>query len=146
MILTHPDDRLRQLAVDVPADWEELADLVARMRQALERAGGIGLAAPQIGVGARVVIVDLTGRSAGKSEVFVNPIIDKARGETRMEEGCLSVPGKRVWVPRAKSIRVRATDLQGRPVSIKTSGLHAVCLQHEVDHLDGRLIVDHLPG
>jgi peptide deformylase len=140
-ILVAPDYRLRELSQPVPDHWLGLSDLIQDMTDTLRASGGIGLAAPQIGELWRVVVIDL---SQGESEplVLVNPMVSNCRGTTSMEEGCLSVPEQRARVPRYGSLSVVAGNAHGEMARINASGLLAICIQHEVDHLNGRLILD----
>ncbi len=142
-ILKEPDDRLRQVSNLVPGAAPFLADLVQDMKETLASSGGIGLAAPQIGEPWRVVVIDL---SLGKSPplVLINPVLSAGKGSVSIEEGCLSVEGRRVSVPRYNQVHVKALDEKGRRLSFLAKGLLSICVQHEVDHLNGRLIIDAL--
>ena len=113
------------------------------MLETMYAAPGIGLAATQVNVGKRIVVIDV---SEDKSQplCLINPEIMEQEGIEEMEEGCLSVPGIYENVRRAKWVRIRALDRDGRPFEIETDGLLAVCIQHEIDHLDGKLFVDYL--
>lgn len=144
-ILLEPDSRLRQQAEPVPAGWPGLPGLVKDLLQTLAASGGIGLASPQIGEPWRVVVVDL---SLGQRVplVLVNPRLIAASGQVAIEEGCLSVPERRIRVPRHASITVEAGDTRGRLRRFQAEGLLAICIQHEIDHLDGRLILDAVPA
>lgn len=140
-ILKEPDNRLRQISSPVPDAASFLPDLIQDMKDTLAASGGIGLAAPQIGELWRVVVIDL---SLGKSPpvVLVNPVLSAGKGSVSIEEGCLSVDGRRVSVPRHSQIHVKALDEKGRKLSFLAKGLLSICVQHEVDHLNGRLIID----
>ncbi len=145
-ILVVPDARLRQKARPVgPADAERLRELVPRMFATMYAAPGIGLAAPQIGLGLRLVVVDLQPEDRREPMVLVNPEIVAASAETATrEEGCLSLPGQFAEVTRPAVVKVRWQDETGARREVTAEGLMAACLQHEIDHLDGVLFVDHL--
>ena len=144
-ILQFPDPSLRRRAERVDVIDEGIQRLVHDMAQTLYRAPGIGLAAPQIGVAKRVILVDLSaGEREGELISLVNPEIVCQEGEIRMEEGCLSVPDLREDVRRCRRIVVRGEDSEGRAVEVEGEDLLAVALQHEIDHLDGILFLDHL--
>ena len=147
-ILLFPDPHLRAKARPVdPADADAGAgrDLAPRMLEAMYRAPGIGLAAPQVGVGLRLVVVDLQRDEQRSPMVLVNPEVVAASAEEAVrEEGCLSLPGHYADVSRPARVKVRYHDLSGARQEVEAEGLLAACLQHEVDHLDGVLFVDHL--
>lgn len=139
-ILTHPNPVLKQRALEIdPGADAELLELVARMARLMYDAPGIGLAAPQIGVQKRVIVFDLDDNLMA----LCNPTIVERSQETELdEEGCLSLPGIGVQVERATEVVCEALDLKGRPVRIEADDLFARLLQHEIDHLDGVLIID----
>jgi peptide deformylase len=145
-ILLVPDPRLRARARAVgPGDAAAVRELVPRMFAAMYRAPGIGLAAPQVGVGLRLAIVDLQRDEKPEPIVLVNPEIVAASKELALrEEGCLSLPGQYADVERPARVKVRFHDLEGARREVEADGLLAACLQHEIDHLDGVLFVDHL--
>ena len=142
-ILEYPDPRLRTRASPVAAVDAPLRDLIDDMFETMYAAKGIGLAATQVNVHKRVLVADI---SEGRTEprVFVNPEILAKDGSETSQEGCLSVPGYYDEVQRAAPIRVRAQGRDGKPFEEDLDGLLAVCVQHEIDHLDGRLFVDYL--
>jgi peptide deformylase len=142
-ILEFPDPRLRTRAVRVDSVDDELRSLIDDMFETMYAAPGIGLAATQVDVHRRLLVTDV---SADKSEpyVLINPEILEKDGVTVTEEGCLSVPGYYEEVKRAEHIRVRFLDRNGDEVEMEAEGLLAVCIQHEMDHLDGKLFVDYL--
>ena len=142
-ILHHPDPRLRTKASDVVEFDEDLGILVDDMFETMYDAPGIGLAATQINVHQRVIVVDVS-RDGSDPRHFVNPVIVSADGVEQMEEGCLSVPGIFELVERAELITVKARDRNGEAFELEAEGLLAVCIQHEIDHLDGKLFVDYL--
>lgn len=142
-VLHYPDPRLRHRARPVDRVDDEARRLIDDLFEAMYAAPGVGLAAVQVGVDRRVVVVDV---SEDKSEplALVNPEILGREGEEESEEGCLSVPGVYEMVRRAERIRFRALDRDGVPFEADAEGLLAVCVQHECDHLNGRLFVDYL--
>jgi peptide deformylase len=142
-ILEFPDPRLRKKAVPVDVVDDELRTLVDDMFETMYAAPGIGLAATQVDVHRRLLVADV---SSDKSDphVFINPEILEKDGVTVTEEGCLSVPGYYEEVKRADHIRVCYLDREGRECEGEFEGLLAVCVQHEIDHLDGKLFVDYL--
>jgi peptide deformylase len=142
-ILEYPDPRLRTRAVPVDAVDASLRELIDDMLETMYAANGIGLAATQVDVHRRLLVADI---SEGRNDprVFINPEILHRDGATSSQEGCLSVPGYYDEVERAKSVRVRALGRNGKPFEIELEGLLAICVQHEVDHLDGKLFVDYL--
>ncbi len=142
-ILHFPDPRLRSHARPVASVDESVRRLVDDMLETMYDAPGIGLAAPQVNVSSRVIVIDVS-EQRNEPRCFINPEIVETRGREEMEEGCLSVPGFYEPVQRAEWIRVRALGRDGRPFELQTDGLLAVCIQHEIDHLDGKLFVDYL--
>ena len=145
-ILCYPDKRLREPGKDVEVFDEELRTLIDDMAETMYAAPGVGLAAPQIGVSKRLFIIDVATEDDEPSDlrVFINPEIVAAEGETTFNEGCLSFPGAREDVDRAEHVTVRALDKDGKPFELEAEGLLAIAIQHENDHLDGRLMIDHL--
>ncbi len=142
-ILQFPDPRLRTRARPVEVFDEQLQTLVSDMFETMYEAPGIGLAATQVDVHKRLLVMDV---SEDKDEplVLINPEILLAEGVEEMDEGCLSVPGFYETVSRADKVRVRAQDEQGETFEIEAEGLKAVCIQHEMDHLEGKLFVDYI--
>jgi len=142
-ILEFPDPRLRKQAVPVVAVDDALRALIDDMFETMYDAPGIGLAATQVDVHQRLLVTDV---SSDKSEpyVLINPEIVEKDGVTVTDEGCLSVPGYYESVERAEHIRVQFLDRDGEMVEMEAEGLLAVCIQHEIDHLDGKLFVDYL--
>ena len=145
-ILFVPDPRLRAKAKPVGSgDASRVRDLSARMLATMYAAPGIGLAAPQVGEGLRLVVIDLQKDEARDPVVLVNPEVVAESPETATrEEGCLSLPGQYADVTRPARVKVRYFDLEGAKKEIEGDGLMAACLQHEIDHLDGVLFVDYL--
>ena len=143
-ILRYPDPRLQQVAAPVERVDDSIRALVGDMAQTMYEAPGIGLAATQIDVHLRVIVIDLSEKRDAL-QVFINPEIVNAGGDFAVhEEGCLSVPGIFENVERPGTITVRALNERGEAFSIEAEGLLAVCLQHEIDHLNGRVFVQHL--
>jgi peptide deformylase len=142
-ILEYPDPRLRKIAVPVTAFAADLRKLVEDMAETMYAAPGVGLAATQVDVHKRIVVMDVS-EARDELLVLINPEIVAAGGEAESEEGCLSVPGYYDKVTRAASIRVRAFDARGNNFELDAAGVLAVCVQHEMDHLIGRVFVDHL--
>lgn len=142
-ILRYPDPRLRKVAAPVREVDDEIRALVADMAETMYAAPGIGLAATQIDVHLRVIVIDIS-QTKDRLLVLINPEILESRGQTECEEGCLSVPGVFETVTRAEWVRVRALDQQGRSFEIEASGLLAICIQHEMDHLAGKVFVEYL--
>ena len=142
-ILHFPAPRLRTPAKPVEAVDDEIRRLVDDMFETMYAAPGIGLAATQVNVARRVVVIDLS-EEKNRPLCLVNPEILSRDGEEEMEEGCLSVPGIYEKVRRADRVRVRALNRDGEAFELDADGLLAVCIQHEIDHLDGKLFVDYL--
>jgi len=142
-VLHFPDPRLRKRAAPVDVIDGQLQALIDDMFATMYAAPGIGLAATQVNVQQRVIVIDVS-EDKNQPTVLINPIILERSGEEEMEEGCLSVPGFSETVHRAERIRATALDRHGEPFEIDTGGLLAVCIQHEIDHLDGKLFVDYL--
>ena len=142
-ILQYPDERLRHVAQPVATVDERIAALVDDMLETMYAAPGIGLAATQVGVDERICVIDVS-ESKDEPHVFINPEITAREGSEESEEGCLSIPGVYEKVRRAERVGVRALGRDGEPFELEADGLLAVCVQHEIDHLDGRLFIDHL--
>ena len=142
-ILRFPDIRLKKVATPITQIDDSIKKLVADMAETMYEAPGIGLAATQVDVHKRLVVID-TSEDKSDLRVFINPVIDSLEGSQTGEEGCLSVPGIYDKVERAERVTVHFLDLDGKKQSITTDGLLAVCIQHELDHLDGKVFVDHL--
>lgn len=142
-ILHYPDPRLRHTAHPVARVDRAVQKLVDDMLETMYEAPGIGLAATQVGVTQRVLVIDLSAER-NQPLCLINPEILYRDGVEETEEGCLSVPGVYDVVQRAERIRFRALNRDGKPLEQEADGLLAVCVQHEIDHLDGRLFVDYL--
>jgi peptide deformylase len=144
-LVYYPDPRLRDRAKALPAKVDPaVAEAVPGMFDIMYKARGIGLAGPQVALGWRVVVANLTGDPKQKDheQVFVNPEILEKSGEIREEEGCLSLPGMVAQIQRAERVVVRYRTLDGKEIERAADGLEAKLFQHEIDHLDGILIVD----
>jgi len=142
-ILRYPDERLHTVAAAVAEVDDSIRELVRDMADTMYAAPGIGLAATQVDVHKRVIVMDLS-ETRDELRVFINPEIVAAEGSAENEEGCLSVPGYYDKVNRAAKVRVRALNERGEPFELAADGLLAVCIQHEMDHLVGKVFVDHL--
>jgi len=142
-ILHFPDPRLRREAKPVKQVDTAIHRLVGDMFETMYEAPGIGLAAPQVNESKRIVVIDVS-EGHDTPLCFINPEIVERRGDEEMEEGCLSVPGVYEKVRRSEWIKVQALDREGKPFELETDGLLAVCIQHELDHLKGKLFVDYL--
>lgn len=142
-ILEFPDPRLTTVASDVNIFDEALKKLIQDMTETMYSARGIGLAATQVNVHKRLLVLDVS-ETQDQPRVYINPQILSSEGEQDHEEGCLSVPGIYASVKRAEKITLRAQDSDGNTFEEQAEGLHAVCIQHEMDHLIGRLFVDYL--
>ncbi len=142
-ILHYPDERLHTVAKPVKEVDTRIRKLVDDMAETMYAAPGIGLAATQVNVHERVVVIDVS-EAHDELRVFINPEIVAQSGREESEEGCLSVPGVFDMVTRAERVTVRALDRDGKPFELEADGLLAVCIQHEMDHLKGKVFVDYL--
>jgi peptide deformylase len=142
-ILRYPDPRLHTKAAPVTSVDDEVRKLAADMAETMYEAPGIGLAATQVDVHRQVIVIDVS-EDKSQLRVFVNPEILAREGECEGEEGCLSVPGIYETVKRSQKVRVRALGLDGKPFELEAEGLLAVCIQHEMDHLQGKVFVEYL--
>ncbi|MDH4264435.1 MAG: peptide deformylase [Deltaproteobacteria bacterium] len=144
-ILKYPNPKLKKKSQPIEKIDPSLRQLVQNMAETLYTAPGVGLAAPQVGVPLRLVVIDVTPANQPKNlMVLINPEIVSSEGECTWEEGCLSVPDFNEEVKRKKKVVVRCRNLEGEIVEIEGSDLLAIVLQHEIDHLDGILFIDHL--
>ena len=145
-ILTEPNTILRQKSQPVDKVDAELQRLMDDMLETMYAAPGIGLAAIQVGVPKRVIVLDLASKDETKNPMyFVNPeIVDKSKNNTIYEEGCLSVPGQFAEIERPDRCHIKYLDYYGQPKEIKADGMLATCIQHEIDHLEGILFIDYL--
>ena len=142
-ILRYPDPRLHTVAAPVGRVDDEIRRLIADMAETMYEAPGIGLAATQVDVHKRIVVIDVSEDKSGLM-ALINPEILERSGEQVCEEGCLSVPGIYEKVSRAERVKVRALNENGESFEFEADGLLAVCVQHEIDHLDGKVFVEYL--
>ena len=142
-ILVYPDPRLRNKALPVEVFDETVGKLVEDMAETMYAAPGIGLAATQVNVAKRIVVID-TSEHRDRLQVFINPVLTGMGELVETEEGCLSVPGVIVPVKRHPEVHISALDKNGEPFELHASDLLAICIQHEVDHLEGKVFVDYL--
>lgn len=142
-ILTFPDPRLRNVARPVSEVDDRVRCIVDDMFETMYAAPGIGLAATQVDIAERIITIDISD-DQDSPLCLINPRILETSGEEQMDEGCLSVPGYYETVTRAESVRVCALDATGQSVELAADGLLAVCIQHEIDHLDGKLFIDYI--
>ena len=142
-ILHYPDPRLHKVAAPVTVVDDRIRRLINDMAETMYAAPGIGLAATQVDVHERVLIIDIS-ETRDQLQAFINPEILESSGETETEEGCLSVPGVFDTVRRAERVKVRALNAEGEPFTLEVEGLLAVCIQHEIDHLNGKVFVEYL--
>jgi peptide deformylase len=139
----YPDPVLLEPCAPVTTFNDELANFAESMIETMYSSRGIGLAAPQVGIAKRVIVLDVS-EEGDAPQVLVNPTITKKEGKVRSEEGCLSIPGYRDTIQRSSVISVSAQTITGEALSFDAEELEAICIQHEVDHLDGILFTDHL--
>jgi peptide deformylase len=144
-IRKYGDPVLKRKAKPVDAFDDDLRALIPAMFQTMYAEPGIGLAAPQVGVSRRLMVVDVPDGERSRPLVLINPEIIEKKGRISSDEGCLSFPGLQVTIPRAAWVKVKALNERGLPVAVEGEGLFGRCLQHEMDHLDGVLMIDHLP-
>lgn len=142
-ILQYPDERLHRVAKPVRQVDDSIRKLVGDMAETMYAAPGIGLAATQVDMHQRIIVMDIS-ETHDQLRVFINPEIMVRNGEAECEEGCLSVPGIYEKVRRSEQVTVRALDEQGEPFTLEAEGLLAVCIQHEMDHLLGKVFVEYL--
>lgn len=141
-VVVYPDERLKLVSSPVEKIDEELIDLINEMFRVMYESDGCGLAGVQIGILQRLFVMEIKG----KKYVMINPeILERSRDYSFQEEGCLSLPGIGAEVKRSKRVTVKYTDIDGKEKILKAAGLLAVCIQHEYDHLDGKVFIDHLP-
>lgn len=142
-ILRYPDPRLHKVATKVTRVDNQIRKLIKDLAQTMYAAPGIGLAATQVDVHKRVIVIDIS-EARDQLRVFINPEILEASGEAECEEGCLSLPGIYEKVRRAQRVKVQALDADGKRYTLEAEGLLAVCIQHERDHLEGKVFVEYL--
>jgi peptide deformylase len=144
-IVKYGEPVLRKKTATLPQISEDLSDILNDMFRTMYAAPGIGLAANQVGISKCFAVIDLQPEGKKRPMVIINPVIEERSGTLYEEEGCLSIPGFAAKIRRAAKVRVRALNEHGLPVMIEGEGLLARCLQHEIDHLNGKLYIDHLP-
>ncbi|MFZ4211408.1 peptide deformylase [Pantoea endophytica] len=142
-VLHFPDDRLRKIAAPVATVNADVQRIVDDMFETMYAEEGIGLAATQVDIHQRIIVIDVS-ENRDERLVLINPELLEKSGETGIEEGCLSIPEQSAVVPRAEWVKVRAQDRDGKSFELETDGLLAICIQHEIDHLDGKLFIDYL--
>ena len=142
-VLIYPDERLRTVCQPVAEINDEIRKIVDDMVETMYKEEGIGLAAPQVNIQQRIITIDLDSENSNQI-VLINPEILESSGETGIEEGCLSIPGFRGLVPRKEKVTVKALNRDGNEFTLEADGLLAICIQHEIDHLNGVLFVDYL--
>ena len=142
-ILNYPDARLYTLAKPVSKVDEKIQRLIDDMAETMYEAPGIGLAATQVDVHLQIIVIDIS-EGKNKLQVFINPVVKTKTGTQEYEEGCLSVPGVYENVTRAETVVIDALDRNGKPFTLEADGLMAVCIQHEMDHLLGKVFVQYL--
>ena len=142
-ILRYPDERLHTIATEVPSITQEIHTLVSNMAETMYAAPGIGLAATQVDIHQRIIVIDIS-ETRDELLVLINPEIIASSGKAETQEGCLSVPGIFDKVTRAEEVTVRAIGIDGKSFEIDASGLLAICIQHEMDHLLGKVFVEYL--
>lgn len=142
-ILHFPDDRLRKIAHPVKKVDDHIRQIVDDMFETMYEADGIGLAATQVNIHQQIIVIDVS-KERNEPIVFINPELLKKNGETVIEEGCLSIPSHKAFIPRAKEVTVQALDREGMPFTLSDDDLLAICIQHEMDHLVGKLFIDYL--
>jgi peptide deformylase len=142
-VLLYPDPRLHTVAAKVARVDDEVRQLIKDMSETMYSAPGIGLAATQVDVHKRIIVIDISD-TRDQLQVFINPEISEKSGEVEWEEGCLSVPGIYEKVQRAQRIQVQALNAAGERFTLEAEDLLAVCIQHEIDHLEGKVFVEHL--
>lgn len=142
-VLHYPDERLRKVAKPVAQVTSDTKQIVDDMFETMYAEEGIGLAATQVDIHQRIIVIDVS-EERNERLVLINPEILSKCGETGIEEGCLSIPEQRALVPRAEKVSVRALNREGEQFELDADGLLAICIQHEIDHLEGKLFIDYL--
>ncbi|MDT9587625.1 MAG: peptide deformylase [Candidatus Arsenophonus melophagi] len=142
-ILHHPDERLRKIAKPIKKIDTAIHHIINDMFETMYAEKGIGLAATQVNIHQRIIVIDIS-ETRNEKLVLINPIILETSGTTGIEEGCLSIPKQRAFISRAKRIKIHALDINGKSFELETDDLLAICIQHEIDHLNGKLFIDYL--
>ncbi|ARU92451.1 peptide deformylase [Tatumella citrea] len=142
-VLHFPDERLRTVAAPVKEVNKDIQRIVDDMFETMYAEEGIGLAATQVDIHQRIIVIDVS-ENREQQLVLINPELLEQSGETGIEEGCLSIPEQRALIPRSERVKIRALNREGETYELETDGLLAICIQHEMDHLMGKLFVDYL--
>ena len=142
-ILEFPDKRLRRVSENVTIFDQELRELSANMLATMYEERGVGLAAPQVNKPIRLIVMDIS-EDRDQPMVFVNPVVSSYKGSVESNEGCLSVPDIKTDIKRHETITLNAQDLEGKTISLSADGLFSICIQHEIDHLNGKLFIDYI--
>ncbi|SNC58459.1 peptide deformylase [Sodalis endosymbiont of Henestaris halophilus] len=142
-VLFYPDERLRKVSKPVVKVNDDIRNIVDDMFETMYDAEGIGLAATQVDIHQRIIVID-TSKNRDQRLVLINPELLEKSGQTGIHEGCLSIPEQRSFIPRAKRVKVRAQNRDGNIFELEANNLLAICIQHEMDHLVGKLFVDYL--
>jgi len=142
-VLHYPDERLRKVAAPVKNVDADIQRIVDDMFETMYAEEGIGLAATQVDIHQQIIVIDVS-ENREQQLVLINPELLSKSGDTGIEEGCLSIPEQRALIPRAETVRIKALDRDGKSFELETDGLLAICIQHEMDHLIGKLFVDYL--
>ena len=142
-VLHIPDERLRTVAAPVKEVNEDIQRIIDDMFETMYAEEGIGLAATQVNIHQRIIVIDVS-EDREEQLVIINPVLLEKNGETGIEEGCLSIPEQRALVPRAETVKIQALDRNGQSYELVADGLLAICIQHEMDHLVGKLFIDYL--
>ena len=142
-ILEFPDKRLRRVSETITVFDQNLKRLSANMLMTMYEERGVGLAAPQVNQPIRLIVMDIS-EDRDQPRVFVNPIVSSYAGRVESNEGCLSVPDIKTDIKRHETIKLNAHDLEGSVISLEADGLFSICVQHEIDHLDGKLFIDYI--
>lgn len=142
-ILHYPDPRLRKVAAPVKQIDQSILRIIEDMFETMYVEEGIGLAATQVDIHQRIIVIDVS-TTRDQKIVLINPELISQQGETGIEECCLSIPDQRAYVPRAEQVKIRALGTDGNSFEMEADGLLAICIQHEMDHLEGKLFVDYL--
>ncbi|WMY96740.1 MAG: peptide deformylase [Arsenophonus sp.] len=142
-ILYYPDERLRNIATTVKKIDSEIEHTVNNMFETMYKKKGIGLAATQVNIHKRIIVIDIS-TSFSEKIILINPIILEKSGSVKSEEGCLSIPEQHAFISRYKYIKVKAFDIKGKKFELKDESLLSICIQHEIDHLNGKLFIDYL--
>ncbi|MGP1958583.1 MAG: peptide deformylase [Arsenophonus sp. NC-CH8-MAG3] len=142
-ILHYPDERLRKIAKPVKKVDAEIKRIVNDMLETMYEEGGIGLAATQVNIHQRIILIDVS-KYRNEKLILINPVILERSGKTGIKEGCLSVPEERAFIPRSKRLKIKALDVNGKEFKLEIDDLLAICIQHEIDHLNGKLFIDYL--